>query len=266
MSTQIQITSDLHLVGAGMCLSLVLLCIGSIGATRGINLFNLIAMLQTVNATAALVALVIGIISYVLKAPTCAYSILGVVFYLIAELAVDGYLLSLVCVTVQPGKRGKLIQWLWIIGFLVFDAIPRLVSFTVIRFEVKGNFCNISSHPIAGITTNASLNLFAIVMGVNLAWSLISSRQHVLTTVGIKSAIFCIIMVVVKIGFYVPYILQVIGPYSIVFLYFQFSLECVLLNASVYWKSKVNSVPFTTTKSIFSASSNHRSMQGNSVV
>jgi hypothetical protein len=266
MASQVQILSDLHLVGAGMCLSLVLLCIGTIAVTRGTKIFSLIAMLQTVNALAALVALGIGIVSYVLKAPTCMYSILGVVFYLIAELAVDGYLLSLVCVTVQPGQRGKLFQWLWIIGFLIFDAIPRLVSFTVIRFEMKGNFCNISSHPIAGITTNASLNLFAIIMGASLAWSLISSRQHVLTTVGIKSAIFCIVMVIVKIAFYVPYIMQVIGAYSVVFLYFQFSLECVLLNVSVYWKSKVNSVPFTSTKSIFSAGSQHRSMQANSVV
>jgi hypothetical protein len=208
-------------------------------------------MLQIVNAFCVLIALIVGIGAYIFKLAGCTYSIIAVVIYLMAEVTVDAYLLSLVCITTQGSK---LYKSLWITGFLLFDVVPRTIAFFAITFENKG-FCNISSNPVLGFTANISLSLFAIAMGVCLAYNLISSQTTILTTVGVKSAIFCIILVLVKLVFYVPYVLQTIGPFSVVFIYLQSSIECVLFNLSVYWKSQVNSASFAST--LFSDRSRH---------
>jgi hypothetical protein len=242
-----------HLIGLGIAFGISLISLLTVFITRLGKMTRLVSMLELMNSACCMGFIIMAGVSFLTHENNCVLGLVGAILYVTAEICVDSYLLCLVYVTVDRGRNQKSMRVLWIGTFILMNPAVRIISLLAASFSSKG-FCNVIANPVAATIANASFSLFDIVLGITLCFRLFDSREHVLANMGIKSALFSILLVVVKISLYVPYLFRVIGPHSVVFIYLQCSLESLLFQISVHWATRTQKVLFSTSKSLPSAS------------
>jgi hypothetical protein len=125
--------------------------------------------------------------------------------YSLAEIACDGYILIIVLALIEPGKYQKTLRYSWLGFFFIAEICSRILQYTFITYVPILIICRTTLNPVISNISTGLKTAFIIAMGLSLTFTLIRSKSAVVSSVGLKSVVACIILIISKIALFVPF-------------------------------------------------------------
>jgi hypothetical protein len=125
--------------------------------------------------------------------------------YSLAEIACDGYILIIVLALIEPGRYQKIIRYGWLGFFFIAEIGSRILQYAYITYVPILIICRTTVDPTISNISTGLKTAFIIAMGLSLTYTLIRSKSAIVSSVGLKSVIACIILIASKIALFVPF-------------------------------------------------------------
>ncbi|KAJ3303452.1 hypothetical protein HDV03_003820 [Kappamyces sp. JEL0829] len=230
--------SDLYFIMGGTGLGFGLCNLVALLSQYGFRFTTTTSKLQILNAVFGLANAVVALFVLLLPQSSCVSVISTVVLYLLAEFCMDAVLL--IRLLALYGAGHQMLKSVWILGFVLFDMAPRAVHVLLnsYNFIDKVSLCQLIPNQLSAHIQDGAVMMYVLLMGLRFGFSLYQATRNtdsILKLVGIKSTVFTLLLIVVKFSLYIPFSVQLMGPYSTAFVLLQVPLEGILLTLTTQW-------------------------------
>ncbi|KAJ3311194.1 hypothetical protein HDV04_004198 [Boothiomyces sp. JEL0838] len=154
--------------------------------------------------------------------------------YVATDVTVD-IVLCMRCLMVIPTsnysdwyKRGL------VLAVVVVDFIVRLWHVGLTTFTLLPNIgCVLQTEEKSGLVATGLIIVLVLVYGLVFTFHL--SKTSTLTSIGTKAAVFTVLLVIAKVGLLIPYVMQVMGPFSLILVGYQVAMQSICLTLTSMW-------------------------------
>jgi hypothetical protein len=123
----------------------------------------------------------------------------------ISEIACDSYLLMIVIALIPPGGASQKKKYAWYVLYFLCEYVTRILQYVFISYAPIFTLCRAVTHPTVSLVTTFFKIAFIVAMGVAMVLTLFASKSDVVSTVGFKSIIAAILMILAKIVLFIPF-------------------------------------------------------------
>jgi hypothetical protein len=122
-----------------------------------------------------------------------------------AEIACDAYILMIVWALVGPGKYQKPIRNTWLAFFFIAEIASRIAQYAFITYVPVLVLCQTVVNPTVSTISTILKTAFIISMGVSMTYTILRAKSEVVSSVGLKSVVACIFLIIAKLALFVPF-------------------------------------------------------------
>jgi hypothetical protein len=167
----------------------------------------------------------------------CSAAVISVYAYSIADTAVDAYIFITILYLIEPNENERKKRYAWYVAFFIGEIVARLFQYIFLRFIPLSNVCQLVLDPRISLGSTLVKTLFLISMLVPLFLS-VNSKAPVVASVGKRSVVGCIFLIIIKISLFLPYGFSPFGVFSAILLNIQLGIQSCILDFLLLWKPK----------------------------
>ncbi|KAJ3318185.1 hypothetical protein HDV06_000772 [Boothiomyces sp. JEL0866] len=198
------------------------------------NYSNILAL---VNAIFGILVQGLAIFPVLSPIASCVPDQLLLASYVGTDVAVD-IVLCMRCLMVIP--TSKFSDWykrVLVLAVIVVDFVVRLWHVGLTNFLLIPEIgCVLQTEEKSGLIATGLIIVLVLFYGLVFSYHL--SRSTTLATIGTKGAVFTVLLVIAKVGLLIPYVMQVMGPYSLILVGYQVAMQSICLTLTSMWIKK----------------------------
>ncbi|KAJ3311193.1 hypothetical protein HDV04_004197 [Boothiomyces sp. JEL0838] len=216
----------------------------------GRNLFsNISNILALINSVFGILVNAFAVFPILSPIDSCVPDQILLLSYVITDVAVD-IVLCIRCISViPPSKYSYYFKLANTVILLVVDFIVRIWHVGLSRFTMNENYCLLITDESTGLIASILIIAMVCFYGIVFSACLFQTKSH--ANIGWKGAVFTLLLIAAKVGLLIPYVLKVLGEYSIILVGWQVSMQNICLTMTSMWikKSKTKGNINISTKS-----------------